>query len=77
MFECQSQLCVHLLQNSNSTAESEPDFIWIMFILEQDLEIEPWNATKIGTSRHTLSLSEPDLDFQSFLKSCLLQMYIN
>lgn len=29
-----------LLQSSNSTAESKPVFIWIMFILEQDLEIE-------------------------------------
>lgn len=34
-----------------------------MFILEQDLETEIWNAIKTGTNHHTFSLSEPDLDF--------------
>jgi len=63
MFVRVNGLVVYLLQNSNSTAESEPVFICVMFILDQDLEVETWNATKIGTNHHTLSRSEPDLDF--------------
>lgn len=41
-----------------------------MFILEQDLETEIWNAIKTGTNHHTFSLSEPDWIFR-FLKKLL------
>lgn len=63
MFEYQSQLFRCLLQSSNSTDEQKPVFIWVMSILEQDLERETWNTTKISTNHDALSLLEPDLDF--------------
>lgn len=66
---------VYLLQSSNCTAGSEPVFIWVMFILEQDLEIETWNATKISTITHFPFQSQTWIF--SFLKYCLLQMYVS
>lgn len=54
MFNYQLFGCIFVTK-FNSTAESKPVFIWVMFILEQDLEIENLKATKIVTNHHRLS----------------------
>lgn len=64
-----------VVKSSNSTAESGPVFIWVMFILARfrNRNVKCY----LSTNHHTLCLFYADLDFQKVLKNapCTSNVY--